>query len=275
VIDLGRKMAGAMRVEWNAARIDAAEVRLRVRRRRRTIARVAAAGTLAIAALVFATWTRTESPTPVVATQPVAQRTLTTAAAAKPAQTVETPKTTAPERPATPVSVAQTVKPRKPSVQVHAVEVAGWRELARDGEIDRAYVELSRPDAQPVRDIPDELLLAADVERLSHHPAEAVAPLRQLVREHADDSRAPLAAFTLGRVLLDDLGRSAEAADAFAAADKLAPAGPLAEDAVAREVESLARSGNSAGARRAAEQYVARFPDGRKLRSVRRLGGLE
>ena len=160
-------------------------------------------------------------------------------------------------------------------MHVQAVKVAGWRELARDGDIDRAYAELTRPDAPPVRDIPDELLLAADVKRLSHHPAEAIAPLQQLVRDHADDTRAPMAAFTLGRILLEELDRPADAATAFAAADKLAPTGPLAEDAVAREVESLARAGDRAAARQAAEQYVARFPGGRKLRSVRRTGGLE
>jgi transmembrane sensor len=113
-------------------------------------------------------------------------------------------------------------------------------------------------------------LLVADIKRLSHHAAEAVAPLRQILRDHASDPRAPLAAFTLGRVLLDELSRPAEAAAAFAQADSLSPRGPLAEDAVARQVEALAKSGDAKGARLIAEQYVERFPHGRKLRSVRR-----
>jgi hypothetical protein len=52
------------------------------------------------------------------------------------------------------------------------------------------------------------------------------------------DPRAPLAAFTLGRVLLRELARPREAAAAFAQARALAPRGPFVEDALAREVEA-------------------------------------
>ena len=152
--------------------------------------------------------------------------------------------------------------------------IASWRDLARDGEFAKANAALVLPDAPPVRDVPDDLLLVADVKRLTHHAAEAVAPLRQILRDHVSDPRAPLAAFTLGRVLLD-LDRAGEAAEAFAQADALAPDGPLAEDAIARQVEALARDGNTALAHQVAERYVSRFPDGRKLRSVRRFGRLE
>jgi transmembrane sensor len=119
------------------------------------------------------------------------------------------------------------------------------------------------------------LLLAADVMRLSHHASEAVAPLRRVVRDHAADPRASLAAFTLGRVLLDDLGRPREAAEAFADAIRLAPDGPLYEDAIARKVEALSRSGDTTAAHELAGDYLRRFPDGRRARSVRKLGGIE
>jgi transmembrane sensor len=147
-----------------------------------------------------------------------------------------------------------------------------WRDLAHDGEYDRAYAALQHTG--PVRDQTEELLLAADVARLSHHPMDALAPLRQVVRDHARDPRASLAAFTLGRVLLDELGRPAEAAASFGDAVRLAPDGPMTEDAIAREVEALSRAGDPA-AHQLAEDYVARYPQGRKLRSVRRFGGLE
>src|SRR5262249_44492890 len=114
-----------------------------------------------------------------------------------------------------------------------------------------------------------------DVMRLSHHPDEAVAPLRQILDEHADDPRAPLAAFTLGRMFLDELDRPRDAADAFATCQRLAPDGALAEDALAREVEAWASAGEAVAAKLLAERYVRKFPDGRKLRSVRKLGGLE
>ena len=165
-------------------------------------------------------------------------------------------------------------EPARRAKPIAPATVASWRELARDGEFAKANAALVLPDAPPVRDIPDDLLLLADVKRLTHHAAEAVAPLRQIVRDHASDPRAPLAAFTLGRVLLD-LDRAGEAAEAFAQADALAPDGPLAEDAVARQVEALARDGKTTLAHELAERYVSRFPDGRKIRSVRRFGRLE
>lgn len=121
----------------------------------------------------------------------------------------------------------------------------------------------------------EDLMLAADAARLSGHPAAAVPFLRRLLREHEADVRAPVAAFTLGRVLLADLARPAEAADAFALSARLAPRGPLAADALGREVEAAARAGDAARARRVAEAYVARFPDGARTAEVRRAGGLE
>ncbi len=147
---------------------------------------------------------------------------------------------------------------------------ATWRELARSGDFDRAYAAFDRVSAST-----EDLLMSADVMRLSHHPAEAIEPLQRVVREHADDPRASLAAFTLGRVLLDELGRPRDAADAFADAIRLAPDGPLVEDALAREVEALSRAGEPSAARKLADDYVRRFPDGRKTHSVRSFGGIE
>jgi len=110
---------------------------------------------------------------------------------------------------------------------------------------------------------------------LSHHPTEALAPLRRVVERHAKDPRAALAAFTLGRVLLDELGQPREGAGAFARARTLAPGGPLAEDALAREVEAMSRAGEVARARSLAVEYEATYPSGARLRAVRRHGGLE
>jgi transmembrane sensor len=119
------------------------------------------------------------------------------------------------------------------------------------------------------------LMLAADAARLSGHAAESVPYFRRLLREHAGDARAPVAAFTLGRILLAELDRPAEAADAFAQARRLAPAGPLAPDALAREVEAAARAGDRARARAKAGEYEARYPNGPRAADVRRVGGLE
>jgi transmembrane sensor len=150
-----------------------------------------------------------------------------------------------------------------------------WRALAEEGQFERAYHGLSRRPLSEVSDEPGELLILADVARLSHHPAQAVPPLRKVVDAHPDDPRAPLAAFTMGRVLLDDLGQPKQAAAAFSRLQGLDPGGPMAEDALAREVEAWSRAGDVAQARRRAEDYLMRSPAGRRLRSVRRYGGLD
>lgn len=145
-----------------------------------------------------------------------------------------------------------------------------WRELARSGDYEAAYVHLEQAKYTTVRNTPDDLLLTADVARLSGHAAGAVGPLRQLVNEHSGDPRAPLAAFTLGRVLLDQLGRPREAAQAFARARRLAPAGSLAQDSLAREVESWSRAGDMEQARSGARRYLTAYPDSPRAQAVRR-----
>jgi transmembrane sensor len=143
--------------------------------------------------------------------------------------------------------------------------------LAAAGEFDAAYEAIA--DAHAVDDDPADLLLAADVARLSHHPAFAVELLRRVRSSHADDPRAALAAFTLGRILLDDLGRPHEAADAFADAQR--GGGPLEEDALARETEAAWRAGDLDRARDRAERYLGAYPSGSRRQWVRRYGGIE
>jgi transmembrane sensor len=113
------------------------------------------------------------------------------------------------------------------------------------------------------------------VARLSGHAALAVPRLERVLRAHASDSRAPLAAFTLGRTLLDSLGRPREAADAFARARRLSPGGALAQDALARDVGSWSRAGETGVARQRALEYLDKYPGGRREKAVRYHGGLE
>jgi transmembrane sensor len=150
-----------------------------------------------------------------------------------------------------------------------------WRGLAGQGDFATAYDAMKRAGAAAVRDDPADLLLAADVARMSGHSSDAVVHLRALLSAHRSDPRASLAAFTLGRVLLDELGRPAEAAAAFADARRLAPGGALAQDALAREVEALSKAGDSASAHERALEYLRAYPDGRRARSVRKFGGVE
>lgn len=167
---------------------------------------------------------------------------------------------------------AEPAAPELPARAPHRERTPDWRAPARDGDHGTAY-RLLRRSGDPGRGVAD-LMLAADVYRLSGHPGEAVAPLERVSAKHAGDPRAPLAAFTLGRVLLDELGRPGAAARAFARARALAPKGALAEDALAREVEAWAKGGNASKARQRAELYLELYPVGHRQRAVEQYGGL-
>jgi transmembrane sensor len=149
---------------------------------------------------------------------------------------------------------------------------SSWRDDASRGDYAAAWTALAR---EPAIDSMVDLLAAGDVARLSGHPGDAVTFLMRALSLHADDPRAPLAAFTLGRVHLEDLGAPRDAAQAFARAFALGPDGPLAEDALAREVEAWLRAGETELARARAITYAQRYPNGRRIRAVRKFGGLD
>lgn len=150
-------------------------------------------------------------------------------------------------------------------------EASSWRKLAKRGAYVDAYKALGPASSKRVRDEPSDLMLAADVARLSRHPAEATRYLTRVAEGFPRDKRAPLAAFTLGRVLLEDLGQPGRAADAFRRAQQLSPRGPLASDALAREADAAQRAGQLERARRAARRYVELYPDGSQAERLRKL----
>jgi transmembrane sensor len=149
---------------------------------------------------------------------------------------------------------------------------AVWRSLSQSGDYEGAYQLLAQGTA--VEDNSEALMDAADAARLSGHPDASVLYLRKVLRNHRESPVAPLAAFTLGRVLLERLGQPSEAADAFAMARSLAPEGSLAQDALAREVEAWSKAGHPHEAYERARLYVASYPQGRRLRAVQIYGGL-
>jgi transmembrane sensor len=146
---------------------------------------------------------------------------------------------------------------------------ARWQDHARQGEFNQAF-ELIRRERQPVGSTLEELLLAADAARLSGHPAEAVPFLEQVVSKYKHDARAMLAAFTLGRIQLDNLGEPARAAASFALVERTATRVSLVEDASVRRIEALHRAGDRAGAALLAAEYLRRYPDGSHGARVRR-----
>jgi len=165
-----------------------------------------------------------------------------------------------------------TSAPNKKPAAAAAVS-SSWRPLAEHGHYLEAHQALRKAGPGAVREDAADLLMAADTARLSGHPAEAVPYLDRIVRSHGDDPRAPLAAFTLGRVLLDELGRPGDAIGAFARAR--ARGGPLAEDALAREVEAASRAGSPARSHELALLYRQLYPNGRRAKAVSKFGGLD
>jgi transmembrane sensor len=120
------------------------------------------------------------------------------------------------------------------------------------------------------------LFASADKARKEGRPGEAVGFLKTITDRHSSDPRAPLAAFTRGRVLLESLGKPRDAAQAFAQARSLAGRGSgLAEDALAREVEAYAAAGEASLAHDRAELYRKLYPKGLRLHQVIRSGGLQ
>jgi transmembrane sensor len=185
---------------------------------------------------------------------------------------VAPPEQAAAQRVVSPVPVVQTLLPSgtSPDVPVPAIPPAGdgskltWRQLAVDGR-DRQAFEILGPQGfrhETRRLGVADLLLLADVARLSGHPEEAVVPLDRILTEFDKDPQAPLAGFALGRLELDALGRPRLAAAALRRALALGMPRSLKEDAQARLFDAYARA-NDARAVPAARAYLDEFPDGR------------
>lgn len=144
--------------------------------------------------------------------------------------------------------------------------VPQWRTLAQEHDYHQAWDALGHDGVRKQLTLPlsiDELLTLCDVARLSGHPAAALPLLEQAIVHFPKDKRVALLAFTRGRIYFDDLHQPDRAAQAFAQALALGLPRALSEDAYALLVESRARAADRAGARDAAKQYDALFPNGR------------
>jgi TolA-binding protein len=97
---------------------------------------------------------------------------------------------------------------------------------------------------------------------LSGNPASAKQALLRLRSAFPGDSRRAAAAFALGKIAFDQTRAYAEAAEWFATSLREQPGGSLAREAAGRLIEARRRAGDDAGARQAAEGYLARYPDG-------------
>jgi len=122
---------------------------------------------------------------------------------------------------------------------------------------------------------PDVLFAHADRARKDGKPELAIAHLRTVIDRFPGDPHAQAAAFTIGRLLLESLHQPRQAAASFEQARVLAKGAPLAEDALAREVDAWAAAGEPTLARARAELYGKLYPNGSRLAAVLRASGLE
>ncbi len=142
--------------------------------------------------------------------------------------------------------------------------VSEWRDFAKRGALREAFASaeaagFARTCASAT---PSELLLLGDGARLSGKPDRAVEALLTARRRYPSDPRRAAAAFSLGKVSFDQRGAYEQAAEWFATSLREAPSGPLAREASGRLIEALRRADDSAGARRAARDYLSRYPEG-------------
>ena len=139
-----------------------------------------------------------------------------------------------------------------------------WRRLARKGSLREAFAAAQATgfDAACQSASASELLQLGDGARLSGNPARAKQALSRLRSAFPGDSRRAAAAFALGKIAFDQTRAYAEAAEWFATSVREHPEGSLVREAAGRLIEARRRAGDNAGARRAAADYLAHYPDG-------------
>ena len=148
-----------------------------------------------------------------------------------------------------------------------------WRDHAEGGDFKSAFPLIPKTDTMETMSVSD-LMLAADAARLSGHPRAALPFLGRVIDAFPEDARAPLAAFTLGGVLMHQLGLPREAEAAYGTARATTQSVALQQDALARQVEAASRAGDEALARKLAQEYLDQYPEGRRVNAVRRFGRL-
>jgi hypothetical protein len=178
------------------------------------------------------------------------------------ASAVEGPLLTAGSRDAAITSPVETQRARashprtSPSVD--------WTTLAREGAFDEAVTAAERYGTAVIaREAPeDELLLLADAARYARRPALARSLYLSTRARFASRPSAARAAFALGRLAVEQGAPWQESAQWFERVTTEQPAGPLAREAMGRQIEALQRGGANERAASVARAYLSRFPDG-------------
>ncbi len=102
----------------------------------------------------------------------------------------------------------------------------------------------------------------ADAARYQRQAGRAELALLALRRRFPKSSEGATATFLLGRLAAEQQRNYLGAAKWFATYSDEHPSGPMAAEALGRRAQVLAQAGDGAGAKRAAAEYLERFPDG-------------
>jgi len=152
----------------------------------------------------------------------------------------------------------------KQNPQISQVPLDRWRQLLAAGRLLDGLRAAERASFDQVCRVATEkeLLALADAGRFFGPPKRAVAALTALRQRFPGSPDAGTAAFTLGRIAFESDHAYGKAADWFETYMHEQPRGPLMGDAFGRLMEARLHSGDGAGARASAQQYLRRFPGG-------------
>ncbi len=168
-----------------------------------------------------------------------------------------------------PLKAANSVAPErsepKPDDKDTEAKQRNWNQHAVTGAYAEAFADPgSSCAATRVKqtDNVDELFQLADAARFSGQLTDAIAPLTAIVNNHAGSAKAGLAAYTLGRLYLDQLSMPEKAAALLEKALVLGIPGALQEAAMANRIKALWLL-NDYRKSALAKEYLARYPRGR------------
>ena len=116
----------------------------------------------------------------------------------------------------------------------------------------------------------DAHVIATEDERRAYE-TDALTAYQALRSRGAGSAAAKQAAFSIARVHFDQRAAYADAARWFRTYLAEQPGGPFAREAEGRLMEALSRSGDRSGARRVAQEYLAKYPHGAHERVAQQL----
>jgi hypothetical protein len=165
--------------------------------------------------------------------------------------------------------------PPRPNLPGEVETTASWTVLVARGDYSRVLgLAYGRGiDSTLASATVEDLAALADAARFSGQSGVAERTLRELRSRFPASGRARSSAFLLGRIA-DDAGDARAAVSWYERYLSEAPGGSLAAEALGRRMLALRRLNDSEGARRAALEYLERFPTGPHANIARDVAGL-